>query len=307
LQTSIGILEERITSINMNVKCMQINVDGGRVAQDLAEAIAKHLGVDILFICEQYRNKTEEAEWFQDRDGRSAMVVLNPNLPILETSLVNDLGFRWVTTYCNPAYDIHIYSCYWSPNTDFDRFEDFLSRLETSIRGATVPVIVAGDFNAKSPVWGDPREDMKGQALVNLTSSLNLTTCNNGDRPTFVRIYRDGRLAYSHNDITFVSEEISHTVLDWSVLGDYTGSLHKYITFNVMLGQIEPNHYSHGEIWAWRKYNPTKLQEFLTSVEDPTTSKEVEAVVECMNNFLKKSCDSCILKGKFSRGKKPVF
>ncbi|KAF0692078.1 Uncharacterized protein FWK35_00036809, partial [Aphis craccivora] len=266
------ILEERITSVNMTVRCMQINVDGGRVAQDLAEATAKHLGVDVLFICEQYRNKTEEG-WFQDRNGRSAVVVLNPNIPILETSLANDLGFRWVT-----IGDICIYSCYWSPNTDFDRFEDFLSRLEKSIRGATVSVIVAGDFNAKSPVWGNPREDMKGQALVDRTSSLNLTTCNNGDRPTFVRIYRDGRLAQSHIDVTFVSEENSHTVLDWKVLGDYTGSLHQYITFNVMLSQVEPNHYSNGERWAWRKFNQTKLQEFLTSAEDSIIGKDVEAV-----------------------------
>ena len=105
-----------MTSVNMTVRCMQINVDGGRVAQDLAEATAKHLGVDVLFICEQYRNKTEEGGWFQDRDGRSAVVVLNPSLPRLEKSLANDLGFRWVT-----IGDIRIYSCYWSPNTDFDR------------------------------------------------------------------------------------------------------------------------------------------------------------------------------------------
>jgi endonuclease/exonuclease/phosphatase (EEP) superfamily protein YafD len=68
-----------------------------------------------------------------------------PNFPILETSLANDLGFRWVT-----IDDIRIYSCYWSFNIDFNRFEDFLNRLETSIRGATGMVIVVGDFNAKS-------------------------------------------------------------------------------------------------------------------------------------------------------------
>jgi len=94
------------------------------------------------------------------------------------------------------------------------------------------------------------REDMKRQALMDLAVSLNLTTCNNGDRPTFMWIYRVGRLAQPHINVIFVFKEISHTVLDWKVLGDYTGSLHQYITFSVMLGQAEPSHYVHGERWS---------------------------------------------------------
>jgi len=50
--------------------------------------------------------------------------------------------------------EITIYSCYWSPNTDYTLFVDFLDRLEGSVRNAQGVVIVAGDFNAKSPVWG---------------------------------------------------------------------------------------------------------------------------------------------------------
>jgi len=106
------------------------------VAQQHTAATAQTLGVDVSLLCEHYRNITDEAGWFQDQEGKSVVAVMNPNPPILETSLADYLGFCWVT-----IGDIRIYSCYWSPNTDFDRFEDFLSRLETSIRGATVPVI----------------------------------------------------------------------------------------------------------------------------------------------------------------------
>jgi len=48
-------------------------------------------------------------------------------------------------------------------------FEDFLSRLDTSLRGPDVPVIVMEDFNAKSPTLD--QEDRKGHVLVNWMSS----------------------------------------------------------------------------------------------------------------------------------------
>lgn len=42
------------------IKILQINVDGGQMAQDLVEAKIKERGIDVLIICEQYKNKAEE-------------------------------------------------------------------------------------------------------------------------------------------------------------------------------------------------------------------------------------------------------
>jgi len=44
--------------------------------------------------------------------------------------------------------DLTMYACYWSPNTVYTLFVDFLDRLEGSIRQQEGTVIVAGDFNA---------------------------------------------------------------------------------------------------------------------------------------------------------------
>jgi len=60
-------------------------------------------------------------------------------------------------------------------------FVDFLDRSEGNIRQQVGTVIVAGDFNAKSPVWGDHTEEPKGRAIVDMTASLGLTACTNGD------------------------------------------------------------------------------------------------------------------------------
>lgn len=59
------------------IKILQINVDGGRVAQDLTEAKSKELGIDVLVVCEQYRNGTEENGWIRDGRGKSTIAVLS--------------------------------------------------------------------------------------------------------------------------------------------------------------------------------------------------------------------------------------
>jgi len=69
-------------------------------------------------------------------------------------------GFRWVETN-----GYRLYSCYCSPNVSFADFEAFLDGLETSIRGATCPVIVAGEINSKSLEWGSPIEAAGGEHL----------------------------------------------------------------------------------------------------------------------------------------------
>lgn len=49
---------------------------------------------------------------------------------------------------------ISVFACYWSPNTAVTMFIDFLDSLEAIIRAKNGEVIIAGDFNAKSPEWG---------------------------------------------------------------------------------------------------------------------------------------------------------
>lgn len=132
------------------ISILQINVDGGRVAQDLTEAMIKEKGIDVLIICEQYKNKTQENGWYKDSSGKAAVAVINENLRILAAGSTNDNGFRWVE-----VKDLRIYACYWSPNKDTESFQRFLDCLEASVRSSMLPVIIAGDFNAKYGEWGD--------------------------------------------------------------------------------------------------------------------------------------------------------
>lgn len=74
------------------IKYLQINLDGGRQAQDLLKQTALEKDIDILLINEQYQ-KQVTGTWFQDLTAKAAIAVLNPNLSIKE---VNELSVNFV-------------------------------------------------------------------------------------------------------------------------------------------------------------------------------------------------------------------
>lgn len=169
------------------INILQINVGVCRAAQALALATAGEMCVDIIIFSEPYRCRTEEEGWFSDVGAKAAVVVFNPEVQIRAIGPMDNAGFRWVR-----IGDITWYACYWSPNTAYMLYEDFLDRLESSIRRQEGIVIAAGDFNAKSPAWGDHTDEHKGRALVDMTANLGQSVCNVGDKPTFSRAYSGG-------------------------------------------------------------------------------------------------------------------
>lgn len=93
-------------------------------------------------------------------------------------------------------------------------------------------VILGGDFNAKSPLWGSPREDAKGKILAEWIASRRLIVANEGDAPTFQR----GESA-SILDLTLATENMVRAVTGWLVRAEETLSLHNYVEFNLALRQ----------------------------------------------------------------------
>jgi len=92
-----------------------------------------------------------------------------------------------------------------------------------------VPILIAGDFNARSAAWGDWCQDLRGNELSSLFDSLELVVMNEGSKPTFV-----GRGRGSIVDITAVSEHIVRRIQDWRVCDEAeSASDHQYIEFKV--------------------------------------------------------------------------
>ena len=68
-------------------------------------------------------------------------------------------------------------------------------------------LILAGDVNAKHPMWGSNIIDQRGKELAEALSELSLTVLNDGS-PTFMRKYSSG-LVESHLDVVAVPDDIA--------------------------------------------------------------------------------------------------
>jgi len=121
-------------------------------------------------------------------------------------------------------------------------------------------IIVAGDFNARSPAWGDTRRNPRGQPLEDWMSGHGLGLLNTGHASTCVRPQGESVI-----DITMASPSAAHRVSSWRVIEDLRGetlSDHQYI--EVVLGtarQPVQRPPSGGEKrWALTKLDDEKLE-----------------------------------------------
>jgi len=263
-------------------------------------AIAAQIGADVALVSEPNKTLCEDMEGcFLDQNHRAAIMITNSNLQTTKIAPANNNGFKWIE-----VEGVRIYSVYWRPaktNEDFDRYTNFLDRLETSVKETEGPVVVAGDFNAKSPKWGALREDRSVRVLTDSMTSMDLVVCNIGDSPTFERTYPGG-VSRSHIDITFVSELHRRLVCNWKVLNDYTRSLHRYISFSVASSIGCPTQPVPISRWAWKKCDVGKVLEFLRSLVVTSVTK-AELVVKELTTFLEEACNSCMPKGTYKWGK----
>lgn len=274
------------------IRILQINIGVCKAAQDLAIATANDLEVDVLIISEQHRNSGEDRGWYPDTSSRAAIATIS-NIPVDRVGPPSP-GFRWLETN-----GYRIYSCYCSPNVSLNEFEAFLDGLETSIRGATCPVIVAGDLNAKSPEWGSPIEDRRGRILADLLASTGLSVCNQGNQPTFVR-----GTSKSHLDLTLVTQAAASNVTGWEVLEEESLSLHRYIRFEVAGGR--GNHGNNTKKhWAYRKIDYPRLSEKIKEGA-PALPDDAPSACNVAATWLTESCDACMPRSSGNIKRRPV-
>lgn len=80
-----------------------------------------------------------------------------------------------------------ICSCYFSPNHSPHRFSNELQVLESalwSISTLADQLLIAGDFNAKATLWGAPRNDSRGNLLLDFANLNDLNNANCGGIPS---------------------------------------------------------------------------------------------------------------------------
>lgn len=286
----------------MTMKFLQINLGRGREAQDLMIQKATEDNKDILLISEPYRRPSSQV-WYEDTNHRAAIMVRNRRLIMREVNESN-AGFVYVT-----VGKIRVYSCYYSPQMDFNGFTEALNVLDASIRSSKYRVVIGGDFNSKSPEWNSNQLDNKGTAVCEMIASLGLTIFNIGDKLTFRR-----GASGSIIDITFGATSFYNGNMNWLVLEDLTLSDHQYITFNI------DNHHNitQDEVdlpkWNVRKLDEEKMSEYILrakgrnmNTNNSTDFMNTERVAESLTRTLTKACNVGMPRVQKYNNKRPVY
>jgi hypothetical protein len=176
-------------------KCLQINLNWSGPALQLMYATAAELDIDLAIISEPPRVPPTTSGWTRSPDGSCVVAVLSANLA--PTSSGSGFGHVWIT-----LGRLLIVSCYCSPNVSLIEYSAFLNEVEQSVRSTLVPgggVTIAGDFNAKSSVWGSASNDRRGDLLWDVMSSLGMTAANSDSTPTFFTLVGGGHHFYQRH------------------------------------------------------------------------------------------------------------
>lgn len=152
----------------MERKILQINVNHSRAAQDLAIQKSLEDAFEVVCMSEPYTVPDRDT-FFSDTMGTVA-IYGNPSL-CGRMNLV-DRGRGFVAVATNSEI---LYSCYISPNIQFDDFEFILQELGDSIKNQEgKQIVITGDFNSKHSAWGSRIEDSRGRTLLDWITQYKL-------------------------------------------------------------------------------------------------------------------------------------
>ena len=271
------------------IKIQQINLNRCVAAHDLLYKSGKEKGTDIFLVSEPNKKIIgSQKYWLSDQEMDTAILIVNKEIAV--TAFGSENGYNWIN-----VKGITIINCYFSPNKDFAAFEKYIDEISREIRHAKGKIIICGDFNAKSKTWGCRTEDKRGKLLEFFMAANDLKMANIGNKPTFQRTNSESIL-----DVTMVSSNIFHQIVNWRVEEEETLSDHSYITYRVNTEEPLPFHRPPTTtMWNVRTLNKEVFEHAIQKLEEVSN-------VEQMINTLKDACQISMRK-KNNKKKQPVY
>lgn len=128
------------------------NLNRSRGAFDMMIKTAKDKRADILLCSEPNKSRICGTTWYTDTD-LDVGILLTGSVKV--SSRGCGKGFVWMQ-----VENVKIFSCYISPNSNYESFKTLINDLRNAIRGSGP--CITGDFNAKHKLWGSKRNDRRG-------------------------------------------------------------------------------------------------------------------------------------------------
>ncbi|CAL1682470.1 unnamed protein product [Lasius platythorax] len=269
----------------MDIKVLQANVNRSKRSLDLLIHQASERNAGIVLISEANGIPASNG-WFVSGDGKAA-IFCDPNQIKLRCRLAKQ-GRKYVAVFCGPYLLISVYI---SPTLDLNEFDKTLGEISEAINCAN-RLIVGGDFNAKSVLWGSRYTDGRGRLLARWAAERDLCVANVGDKPTCVRPQ-----GTSVVDITWVSPDLFPFIGDWRVEeGVESLSDHLYISFSLGTTRTCPS----ARRLPDRRWNRKKFDsDFFRAVliwkgqePDVEDRMDVEQMASWLDRIMVEACDA---------------
>lgn len=212
----------------MAIRILQTNLGRAWAAHDLAYAYSKKNNIDVLIVSEPNQKLVGGGNWLKDSLGNVAVLCINKKVGVHR--VVREEGYLCISM---DKWDI--YCCYISPNVAFGEYQKTVDMIMDGVLKGGRKAVVLGDINSKSPQWGSPTVDCRGEYFTEWMAALDMIAINTGDKPTFTR----GR-SCSYIDVTCATSEMAAQIKEWQVLEVENLSYHKYIYFMITEMNIPP-------------------------------------------------------------------
>ncbi|XP_011858523.1 PREDICTED: uncharacterized protein LOC105556064, partial [Vollenhovia emeryi] len=263
-------------------------------AQDIFLHSLAERGCGLGIVAEPYRVPKSPC-WAESTDGTAAITWRRTGERSLPGTTLK-AGEGWVAVEWGPLVVIGIYL---RPGLSRVEIEGRLQELEDLVREFLPgPVLVAGDFNAKSAMWSSRRPDAKGREVEAWADRLGLHLENVGAVSTCVRPQGESIV-----DLTWSSPAAARMVASWKVVEDLE-LLSDHLPIEVVLsrpgGRGEtPSPYTR---WAVKKLNPDGLMESLATATwaQPEPLPTIEEEAQWLRRTMRAACDNAMPRARFT-------
>jgi ribonuclease HI len=172
-----------------------------------------------------------------------------------------------------------------------------LESLVIHCKTSQTELIISGDFNAHNKIWGDKKDDKRGNKIIDFFLTYNLELKNIGNIPTFEVNDKNSVI-----DLTVSSSNISRIISKWKVDKNESFSDHKIISFCIGSEKFDPITSKIKKKTDWTKYKKL-LEERLANFQiRSSTPLEFDESAQNFANILMNAHTECC-KTKTIRGK----
>lgn len=281
------------------MKILQANMHRSLTADSLLPQLMMEHEADVAIISEQYAIGTT-GTWLEDTSATAAVwVTQNSDFNLTDSGRGN--GFAWASSNC-----LTIMSCYLTPSDSTAEFQAKLDDIEDTARRINGDLIMAGDFNSKAVEWGMPMTNSRGRRVLDMSARLGLVVANTGNKTTF----RRPGCVETTPDITLVSENYVDRLQQWTVLEDYTGSDHQYISFVIRSNtdSAAPKKNKGARKWNVSKLNAEKLiRKIDENIPEHSPDNAARQNVEITINAITEACKIAMPRIKGAAPKKVAY